>query len=332
MEDSKKVDLTKTPVDGECWDMLEEEHATGLHAKLVEAAVAEGRQLTKLEVQENFGIELAECKAAWESKPEAERKQIEEKRRLKKLRAFQHDDTLEAGMADSRGLVPCAQCGQKKVPHKWHRTRFDKESGQSEIVTKTVTIKGERQEVDIWGGHFYGLPCREGETGPFTAVFLCSDDPVRKTKGCGTLYKAALPEDHDQRLVQRTYGDLMEVRRMMIRSAGAAEKLERFPMAKEAWEFLVGVGAGSIKPKVVEKAKKLGRPMTLDEVRVDFAEEILAVRRAKSNEKRTAEGDRKRKEDEDARRKSLQDQAKKAVRRGMEKDSMFRGKLRGLGK
>ena len=326
MEDSnaKKVDLTRTPVDGECWDFLEEEHATGLHTRLVEAAVAENRQLTKLEVQENYALELAECKAAWESKPEAERKQLEEKRRLKKQKAFQRDDTLETGMADGLGLVPCAQCGQKKVPHTWRRTRFNKETGQSEIITKTVSVKGVKQEVDIWGGNFYRWEPKDGEPGPFTIVFLCSDDPGRKTKGCGTLFKESLPKDSDFKMYQRRYGDLREIQRMEARSIGAAEKLERFPMAKDAWELLVNAGAGSIKPKVLEKAKKLGRPLTLDEVRVDFAEEILAVRRAKSNEKRVVERDQKRKDDELERKLKLQEQANKAVRR---KTSVGRGLL-----
>ncbi|TSC82513.1 MAG: hypothetical protein G01um101419_559 [Parcubacteria group bacterium Gr01-1014_19] len=326
MEDSnaKKVDLTRTPVDQECWDWMEEEHATDLHTKLVEAAVAENRQLTKLEVQENYALELAECKAAWESKPEAERKQLEEKRRLKKQKAFQKDDSLETGMADKLGLVPCAQCGQKRIPHKWRRTRFSKESGQSEIVTKTVTIKGVKQEVEIWGGNFYGWEPKEGEAGPFTIVFLCSDDPGRKTKGCGTLYKEALPRDHDQHLVQKPYGDLMEVRRMMARSAGAAEKLEKFPMMKDAWEFLLGAGAGSIKSQVIAKAKKLGRPLTLDEVRVEFKDEIVAVRRVKSNEKRMTERDQKRKDEELERKLRLQEMANKAVRR---KTAVGRGLL-----
>ena len=332
VEDSnaKKVDLTKLPVDGECWDMLEEEHATSLHSKLVEAAKSVDRQLTKLEVQESFAVELAECKAAWESKPVAERKQLEEKARLKKQRAFQNDDSLESGMADKLGLVPCAQCGQKRVPNKWRRTRFDKGTGLSQIVTKTVTIKGEKQEIEIWGGHFYGWEPKEGEAGPFTIVFLCSDDPHRKI-GCGTLYKEVLTADHDQRLVQRTYGDLVEIRRMMVRSENAMEKIEKFPMAKDAWEFLISLGAGSVKSKVTEKAKKIGRPLTLDEVRVDFAEEILAVRRAKSNEKRVVERDQRKKDDEAERRSRLQEMANKAVRRKPERDPSLRGKKIGLG-
>lgn len=234
------VDQKKFPVKSDAWSYAKEMHATSLHSKFVVAAEAQGPgyQLSLEELKEHFAAEIAECAKAYEASSAEEKAREDAKAAKKALIDSKPDATVPVAMLGGKegGTVPCKTCGFRFTPYGWRKTRFNKESGQSVIVTKTVTIKGEERVLEIREGNFFGWPPEEGEPGLFTVVPLCPDHYERgkKVQGCDDKFIKSLGRDAQGRVpaeiwkvCQRTYGDLTEIHRLAVISISVAEKRER---------------------------------------------------------------------------------------------------------